>query len=433
MILRLSDSLSRGLIVAAATCVAVAMCFFGVRMALAANGAEEESVTGLLRATRLEPKNPEYWYRLGHYQQFNLEQLDSAQAEEYFKKAIVLDPEYTDAWLDLGTTYELDGNFEVARDAYERARRSYPTSAEVSWRYGNFLLRQGDTRAAYPEFRRSLEIDPHRAAAAFSRCYRANPNINEILDQVIPPVPSVYVDVIAEAASAKQVGVAEIVWKRLLGLNPRLTLRDVEPLVGALMAEGEREKARRVWEEGAAAMYLPALISLPGSVIWDASFESGLSNAAFSWHFQPLSQGVSTAFDASERLSGNQSLRLTFDGKHNPSIQAACTQGIVTPNTKYHFSAWIKTKNVTSSSGIGFRVQVFNQTTTGEPFVSTRTLNGTHPWTFVDLSLIAGRDAHQAQVCVSRERDLDSDVRISGTAWLDDVNLVPEPAEPVKP
>jgi len=430
MILRLSDSLSRGLIVAAVVCVAVVLSFFAVRMALAANGAEEESAIGLRRATRLEPKNPEYWYRLGHYQQFNLEQPDSAEAEEFFRKAIALNPKYTEAWLDLGTAYELDGDLDSAREAYESARKSYPASAEVSWRYGNFLLRQGDAQAAYPEFRKSLEVDPHRAAAAFSRCYRANPNIDEILDQVLPPIPGVYVDVIAEAAAAKQVAVSEIVWKRLLELHPRLTVRDIEPLVGALMAEGDRVGAQRVWNQGTAAMYLPALLPLPGSLIWDPSFESGISNATFSWHFQPLSQGVSTAFDTSEKLSGSQSLRLTFDGKHNPYIEPACVQIIVSPDTKYHFSAWIKTNDLTTDHGVGFHIQSFGS---GNPSTSSRKLSGTNPWTFVDLPYVTGPDVHSASLCVIRERDLDSDVRISGTAWLDDVNLVPETAVPVKP
>ncbi len=302
MILRLSDSLSRGLIVVAALGVAAVLSFFAVRMALAANGAEEESAEGLRLATRLEPKNPEYWYRLGHYQQFNLEQPDSSEAEQFFKKAIALDPNYTDAWLDLGTSYELDGNLDAAREAYTSAKKSYPASAEVSWRYGNFLLRQGDVQAAYPEFRRSLEIDPRRAASAFSRCYRANPDIEEILDKVLPPVPSVYVDVITEAAAAKQIALSEIVWKRLLALHPRLTVRDVEPLVAALLSEGDTVEAQKIWNEGTAAMYLPALLQLPGSVIWDASFESGINGGPFGWHFPPIAQGVSIAFDTSENF-----------------------------------------------------------------------------------------------------------------------------------
>ena len=40
----------------------------------------------------LEPDNPEYWYRFGHFQQFNLEEPDSSLAEFYFRKAIALNP-----------------------------------------------------------------------------------------------------------------------------------------------------------------------------------------------------------------------------------------------------------------------------------------------------------------------------------------------------
>jgi tetratricopeptide (TPR) repeat protein len=434
MILRLSDSLSRGLIVVVALGVTASLSFLAVRMALAAAAAEKESAPGLQFAARLEPKNPEYWYRLGHYQQFNLELPDSSTAEESFGKAIALDPQYTDAWLDLGTAYELDGRLGDARDAYVHAKKSYPVSAEVSWRYGNFLLRQGDAEAAYPEFRRSLESDPRRAASAFSRCYRANPDVDVILDKVLPPIPSVYVDVIAETTASKQLALAQIVWKRLISLHPRLTIRDVEPLVAALLLEKDYVEAQRVWNEGAQAMYLPALLPLPGSVVWDPSFESNISNASFSWHFYPLTQGVTTGFDTAEKLSGNQSLRVSFDGKSNPSIEPACTSVFVTPSTKYHFSAWIKTKELTTDQGVAFRVRSFTDKGTEATALHSRALTGTNPWTLVDLHFATGPDEHRASICVWREHSYEPDVHMAGTAWLDDVNLVPEaPGEPVRP
>jgi tetratricopeptide (TPR) repeat protein len=432
MILRLSDTLSRGLIVVAVFGIAAVLSFFSIRTAIAAHGAEEESADGFRQATQLEPGNPEYWYRFGHFQQFNLEQSDATEAEQLLKKAIALDPKYTDAWLDLGTAYELDGNLPEARDAYLHAKQSYPVSAEVSWRYGNFLLRQGQSQAAYPEFRRSLEIDPQRAASAFSRCYRADANLDEILEQVLPPIPRAYIDVIKEAADAKHVAVAQVVWKRLLTLHPRLIVSDFQPLVAALMSDGDTVQARRVWDEGAAAMYLPALGGLPGSVIWDPSFESGINHAIFSWYFQPIAQGLTTAFDTSENFSGSQSLRLSFDGKHNPNIEAACTKAIVTPNTDYQFSARVKTKALTTDHGVGFRIHSF--TDKGEVSqVVSRELYGTNPWTFVDLTYITGPHVRSAIVCIHRERDLDSDERISGTAWVDDVNLVPKVLETAKP
>lgn len=431
MILRLSDSLSRGLIVAAALCFGAALSYYSVRTAWAAWVADNGTASGMVLATRLEPTNPEYWYRLGHFEQFNLEQPDSAQALQFLKTSLALDPRYTDAWLDLGTAYELDGRNVEARDAYLHAKQSYPASGEVSWRYGNFLLRQGDTQEAYPEFRRSLQTDPRRAASAFSRCFRANPNIDDILDQVFPPIPSAYVDVIRETSDAKQLSLAQLVWRRLLTLHPRLKVQEFAPLVAGLLADGEITEARRVWGEGTQAMYLPSLLPLPGSVVWDPSFESGVNGGRFAWEFQTLTQGVTTAYDATEKLSGNQSLRLTFDGKHNPDIDVACTLAIVSPNTNYHFSAWVKTANLASDRGIGFRIRSYTNLTE-TPRVSSREIHGTNPWTFIDMPYASGREVNRAVICITRERDLDSDVRISGTAWVDDVNLVPQSEEPKK-
>src|SRR5215469_15785679 len=224
MILRLSDSLSRGLVVVFSVLLGLWLSFFGIRAAIARYGAEGDTANGLKLAVRLEPENPSYWYFLGRYQQYNLEQPDSVLAIESYRKAIALNPLATNAWLDLGMAYELDGKLDQARDAYLQAKKSYPGSGEVSWRYGNFLLRQGQQAQAYTELRRAIEADPHRAAAAFSRAYRSNPNLGEILQQLLPAKQSVYVDVIWEAAESKQLAVAQTVWAQLMGLPPRLTI-----------------------------------------------------------------------------------------------------------------------------------------------------------------------------------------------------------------
>jgi hypothetical protein len=46
---------------------------------------------------------------------------------------------------------------------------------------------------------------------------------------------------------------------------------------------------------------------------------------------------------------------------------------------------------------------------------------------------MAGPDIHRVQICVSREHSDNPDVRISGTAWVDDVTLIPQPAGHTKP
>ncbi|HKI12218.1 MAG TPA: tetratricopeptide repeat protein [Candidatus Acidoferrum sp.] len=424
MILRLSDSLLRGLLVIAAVVIAVVVSFFAIRMAIAADAAGGTTARDLELAARLEPRNPEYWFRLGHYEEFNLEEPNPDRALDAFRHAIALDPHYTEAWLDLATSYELDGKTEATRDAYQHAKESYPASAEVSWRYGNYLLRAGDLPRAFEELHHALQADPHRAAAAFSRVYRADQNIDDILTKVLPAQANVYVDVIAEARSANQLGVAQEVWAHLVTLHPHLETRDFYRLVDALLAAGEDADARRIWDQGIATQNLPPLLQPRGSVIWDPSFESGISNFSFAWHFQPIVQGVRTTFDSSQKLSGTQSLRISFDGKQNPNLDVACTFGIVTPGTRYFFSGWIKTQELTTNQGISFRLRGFGKDST--PPVDSREIHGTAPWTVIDIPWTAGPEIRRVQVCVRRDPSDNPDVRISGNAWVDDVTLVPQ-------
>jgi hypothetical protein len=431
MILRVSESLSRALVVLVAIAVAAPLSYYSVRMAWAASEAERETRDGFRKAVDLEPSNPDYWVRFGHFEQFNLEQPDSSRAELYSQRAVALNPVSTNAWLDLGTNYELEGNTKAAREAFLRAKLSHPSSAEVSWRYGNFLLREGDLPTAYAELQLAVRLDQHFAATAFSRSYRANPDIDVILKQVLPAVPDVYVDVLGEATGAKQLSVAQAVWKRLLLMHPHLHFPDFDPFVVQLLAAGQTAEARRVWDEGVATMTLSVLEQPKASVVWDPSFESGVEGYSYSWRYQPLTQGMQISLNPTEKHSGIQSLRLTFDNKHNPNLEAACTMVNVEPNTAYHFSGWVRTQDLTTNSGIGFRIHSVGGPAPG--INQTSEIHDTNPWTSLEMTWTAGPQVRQASICIMREPSDTPNANISGTAWVDDVNLVPQLAEPRKP
>ena len=411
--------------------VAVWVCFFGVRSGIAGREAEGDSKKQLERAVRLESRNPEYWYRLGHYQQFNLDEPDLQASIRSLGKAVELNPGYTEAWLDLGTAYELNGDTTDAGNAFGHAKKTYPASADVAWRYGNFLLRQGDPPGALSELKLTLKSDPRRAGAAFSRVYRAAPNINALLDDLLPPVPEAYISAIAEAVDSHQLAVAETMWMRLLTLKPKLEILDFSKLVSALLDNGDYAAARRVWDQGTGTMSLPALIQPQGSVLWDPSFESGITNEPFAWNIKPLEEGMHTEYDTQDKLSGKQSLRLTFDGKHNPSTEAACALGVVTPGTKYLFSGWVKAREITGDQGVRFHLRAVGNINV--PVSSSKDVRGTATWTLVDAQWTAAPGVHRIEVCVSREPSTNADIHISGDAWVDDVTLVPEAAEHRRP
>ena len=141
---RAFSSIPRGVVPALALVCAVLLTYFGTRNALAAHYADLQTLQGYERATRLEPHDFRNWHLLGRYWQYNLEDTDTKRAIQAYTVALSLNPRSADILSDLGAAYETEGNVAAARDTFLRAKAAYPLSAEVSWRHGNFLLRQGD-------------------------------------------------------------------------------------------------------------------------------------------------------------------------------------------------------------------------------------------------------------------------------------------------
>lgn len=423
MLLRLPNPAARLAVVVLSVTLAATLSFFSIRYARATYEAGLGTRAGFEAAARLEPSNSENWYLLGRYWQYTLDEPDPNRAVANFRRALSLNPRSADAWLDLGTVYESEDNFAAARDAYIQASKVYPASAAVAWRYGNFLLRQGDVNQAFAEIRRAVYADPKRSAEAFSRCWRVNPDFEAVLASVIPPDRAAYLDVIRELASADQLAATLIVWQRLVSIRPHMSPADVVFFTDFLLQKDHFADAHRVWQD---AVLLSSVVTGDpvGSVLWDGGFESNVHGGGFAWAFPAATPGVQASLDRRQRHSGNQSLRLFFDGKHNPSYDGVCSNAEVRPETTYRFSAWVRTQSLTSDEGIRFRLYSFPD---AHPSRSTDSQDsrGTQSWTRIEMPWSAGKDVHHLRVCVLRNASHGFDPRIQGTAWIDDVSLVP--------
>jgi len=431
MILRLSNSAQRGTLVLVALLVAMFLSYFSIRNARAEQFAGLQTREGFERATQLEPGDARNWYLFGRYWQFNLEDSDTHQAIRAYKIAASLDSHSADTWLGLGSAYESLGDLASARDAFLHAKKSYPLSAEVSWQYGNFLLRQGELQPAFTEMRRAVEADPKRGAEAFSRALRAEPDVRRILNQVLPPNRDVYVDVIWDQIGEGQTNIALQVWDRLIAIHPRLPLRDVYPLFDILRNSKRIPDARRVWDQAVIMAGMADLQGPPGSVLWDGGFESGVTGVGYSWFFPEGSRNVQISIDSQEKHSGNHSLRLTFDGKSIVTSIDICHYVPVQPSTSYRFSAWVKTKEITTDQGLRFQLRPLG--TQDISVAETPELHGSEPWTHIEMLWSSGIDVQEVQVCLVRSLSDQLENKIKGTTWVDDVALVPEAAEHSKP
>jgi tetratricopeptide (TPR) repeat protein len=424
MVLRLSSAAARLTLVFIALILATTLSYSSIRNALAAYYSGLETQAGYERAAQLEPGNPEHWFLLGRYWQYNLEDPDVGRALNAYRTSLSLDPRDASVWLDLATAYESQGDLPAAREAFLQAKRVYPVSAEVSWRYGNFLLRQNELPAAFAEIRQAVSVDPKRAPEAFSRCWRVDPDIQAILDHALPPAVPVYLDAIRELDADAAIDPALAVWNRLVSLHPQLPLAKVIPFTDSLVQAHRIDDAHRVWDQATALADSPPPADQPGSVLWDGGFETGVFGGGFTWTIPPPTPGVQVTIDSNEKHSGERSLRLGFDGSRNVDFSDVCHVAQVQPGTSYRFSAWVRTQGLATDQGIRFRLEWLDNTRNA--FTETTDVHGTRPWTLLTLPWTAVAGVRQLRVCVNRHPSDDLVSRIHGTAWIDDVALVPE-------
>jgi hypothetical protein len=431
MILRLSSAAARGFLVLVALVLATGLSYSGIRNALAVHSAGLNTPDGYSRATRLEPDDARNWYLLGRYWQYNLEDPDAQRAIRLYQTALSFDPHSADTWLDLGTAYESDGDLASARNAFVQAKRVYPLSPEVSWRYGNFLVRRGELDPAFAEIRHAVETDPKRGAAAFALCMRFEPNVDGVLDRVLPHSQDAYLNVISALAEQEKTDQALAVWSKLATLHPQLQLRDSYPLLELLLHKRQVADAQRVWDQALLFAGVSRPPDPPASLVWDGRFESNVVGGGFTWRYSPFIRGVVITLDAKEKHSGKNSLRLTFNGLSNVDFNDVCQYVPVQPSTSYRFSAWILTRSLSTDQGVRFGLHSIGDSSSSVAW--TDDVKGTQPWTKIELPWASGKDVRELQLCVSRIPSAKFDSKIRGSAWIDDVVLVPESAETSKP
>ena len=409
--------------------VAFVFSYSGVRNALASYYSNQGTLEGYEKATRLEPSNSKNWYRLGNFLQYDVQHFDPKRAIKAYRISLSLNNSNSaDTWAELASVYEGEGELDAAREALLNARHAYPASAEMSWRYGNFLLRRGELNPAFREIAQAVQQDPSRAWEAFSLFQRFDSDDNVILNR-FPRQEKVYLDIIWGLNREGRPDSAVKVWDRLFELNREglttgrfeITEDTLFSLVDELLSEGSISEARRVWSEGLVFMKTPKPPDPPESLVWDGGFETDIVNRGFSWHVGSP-PGTKVSFDKRVRHSGARALEIKFDGNHNLNFQDVCHSIAVSPGTAYNFSAWLRTEGITTDKGIALRL---NTPQNREPGAFTAELTDTHAWTQFKLRWTAGKDVRLLQICVVREQSHEVYNTIAGTVWVDDVELVP--------
>lgn len=103
---------------------------------------------------------PESEYTLHNLGLVAIEQKDYRQAELLFLHALAIRPNYSDAHLDLGRTYEATGRLQEAEVQMRTAEVLSPLNVRAHNTLSEFLLDRRRRKESEAEARRSVEIEP---------------------------------------------------------------------------------------------------------------------------------------------------------------------------------------------------------------------------------------------------------------------------------
>ncbi len=406
----------------AAILAAVWFCYAGGKHALASHYAASSNSDSLLRATQIEPDNAETWYRLGRLRQLDFDNTDIPLAISYYQRAEKLNPRSPYYKIDLASAYEMAGNMGEADSEFRAARAAYPISGEVSWKYGNFLLRQNRLPEAYAEIHRAVLVDPNLVPLAVSRVWRSDPDVHLLLDQVLPDTAEAYSATLAYLDDQQEASAALEMWHRLIAKDPHTDSKLSYKLTDLLVAQERFEEAGAVWRQAIATDPGSAPAYSGNSLVYDGGFERDISGGGFGWQQSDV-EGADFDFDTDTKHSGSRSARLTFDGTKNLTYQNLFQNVLVSPGTRYRFQGFLRTDQISTESGMRF--EIVDPKDLQDLDVLTPNETGTLPWTLEQVDFTTGPKTHLIVIRLIRKQSVRLDNQLRGTVWIDDVSLMP--------
>ena len=375
------------------------------------------SKESLLKAIRLNPSNPDPFFRLGIFYQWDFRNIDLKEALKYLKQAIGRNPLEQQYYLNLAKILYRMGEKNASEQALEKAILVFPVSYQGRWVSGNLLLQQGVIEKALPHFTYILMHYPNRSNLVYDLLFRAINDTDFILEKLVPKDASsmnqylVYLYEIGNKESAKKA------WGKRASYgikNSRTeTLRHIEFLI----TQGDLNEAFQVWR----TRLQEERLSIPsdGNLITNGGFETKeILGGGFDWKMINV-PGAEVSFDHSIAFEGKSSLKIVFNGKENVDFRHVYQYVSLKPNSEYILKAYMKTNAVTTKSGLKFEISGVGPAFSG----ASESLIGENGWREL---MVAFRTPPQSQggvVRVRREKTDKFDRFISGTVWLDNFSL----------
>lgn len=379
---------------------------------LAAQFSKSSRSSYLHKAIKLDPWNAEYRNNIGRFEL--LAQQSPGNALPWLQSATRLNPNRSAYWLDRAAAEHLIGDLDSERKSLDRVSTSNPRSSNAAWQVANLYLSQGATEPAFREYGKVLKYDPMLAPQALQICWRTRPDIDFLLQNVVPATANE--QFLSFLVSSTESNAAAKVWERIVSLQQPVERRALFDYLHFLFAHHDPIQASRVWQEAARLSDLAAYQPTNENLLINGDFSLSILNNGFDWTYQK-SSAVSLAIDPDESYSKPHSLRIVFQG---PGLEDAGIRQLVSvePDTEYAFSGYYKAAEMDGAGAPEFAIQDFYS---GSKLFMSDDLRNTESWTSVNGSFTTGPET---QLLILRIARVPPNRPIRGKLWIDDLKVV---------
>lgn len=412
------------LFLAAILAGSVWMSAAALRSALSAYRLDAVSIADVQNALRWDPDNPDLVHRLGLVYTYDQTDLDTSESLKYLRQAVVLNPRRWEFWSDLGTSCDFVMDTACSDEAFRRAWALNPMGPTLGWAMGNHYLLTNRPEKAFPFFRTLLGLSPDYREPTFRLCLRATHDPELIYAEVLPHDTNgsdrfAFLNFLVSTGDYDN---AVKIWKEMIAgpdRSPSVSL--VRPFLNSLTDNNHLPEATRVWDDLQHAGVIPASMSSPGkNLLYNGNFARPPLDAGFDWRVSNAPEIV-LDFSASPGFKDNNCLRIDFSVGRNADYTVVSQIVPVNPKTSYQLSAYVRSENLTSDSGP--RLRVVEMGCNGCVPATSDSMQGTTSWHPVEVPFTTQAQTEAVLVSFWRPQTPSALGDITGTAWLDDVNL----------
>ena len=325
------------------------------------------------------------------------------------------DPHFPFSWVNLGDALAAAHRNQPAEFCFRQAVALAPHWPPILMRAVNFYFESGDPKAAFPLASQVLDQVEKYDSEIFSQYAGQVQGVSEVLQYGLPQTPRPARAFLRYLIKTGRLTEAQQTWRWVIAHR----LEDAElanDYVSLLLAKHRAEEASTTWKD-----YLGSRAGDYGksNYAFNGGFESAPSDSPLDWKIQPT-QGVEVSRDDTNPDSGQWSLRVRFDGKHNVT-DTGVREAVVLRQGVFRFRARVRTEGLTTDQGIQFRISPLDQAQSAR--WSSSQMLGTNAWTTIEIPFTVPMNGMVYLIQLVRNPSLKFDHNIAGVVWVDSLRI----------